>query len=258
MNSIKQILLFCVLASFFMGHAQKQVTAIDHDLKAGNRNMRAVFTVADETTGNYAVFLDDKKMLYGYLYSKEHEQLAKFASEGLPNKYKEIIGYSIEGKKIRLFLKDIKSKTFGSVLFDFDAQSSAETVYPFKLKKEFYVESHQYGNTFYLLTVNKNSSVLNFHIFKEGQAYEKKTMDFSKELFTDADGVRRNMSYLMGFGNLAAGGVKINKIDVTSPNSIEIANAPVKIYPKEKRIYPNPRAKPGHLPYRHRYGYFPI
>ncbi|MEL6485323.1 MAG: hypothetical protein AAFP96_10810, partial [Bacteroidota bacterium] len=168
-----------------------------------------------------------------YLYSKSHKQLGKFASEGLPNKYKEIIGYTLQDNKIRLFLKDSKGKTFGSILFDFDTQSTVETVYPFKLKNEFYVEGYHYGNTFYLLTIGKNSSLLNFHIFEEGQAYEKKTMDFSKELFTDANGVRRNMSYLMGFGNLSAGGVNINKIDISSPNSIEIASAPVKLYPTE-------------------------
>ncbi|MEC8832160.1 MAG: hypothetical protein VX772_07355, partial [Bacteroidota bacterium] len=198
--------------------------------------MHTAFSVVDDETGNFAVFLDDDNMMYGFLYSPSLQLIRRFASEGLPKKYNQIIGYSILGQKIRLFLKDKNDKTFGSVLFDFENGSTHETLYDFKLKQEFYVEGYSNGSKFHLITMPKDSNIFQVYVFEEGKEQIKSTIDLSNESFVDNQAEPQSLNTIMSTGgNIYTTGsqyrFQVDKIDPESPNSIETTSKIVKMYP---------------------------
>lgn len=229
-----------ILAFFFLffqlNHAQEKFLEIHNDLKDGARKVHTAFTIVDDQTGNFAVFLDDENKLYGFLYDSDLNLIDRFTSDGLPKKYSEIIGYSIKGELIRLFLKDNRDKRFGSVLFNFSNGKTEETLYDFKLKDEVYVEGYNDASTFYLITMTKESSLFNLYLFDEGSEFQKETIDLSGERFIDNFGNQQNLNRIMAWGgarktNGSLYSFKIDKIDSQSPNSIETVSEIVKMYP---------------------------
>lgn len=232
MKKIFQILLAIFSLSIF---SQEKYLEIENDLKIGSKNVKSAFSVVNENTGNFAIFLDDDNALYGYLYSPGLDLVRRFASEGLPKQFSQIIGYSIQGKKIRLFLKDSKSKIFGSVLFDFEIGSTEETVYDFKLKHELYVEGYTDESKFYLITLLKGTNELNFYVFDEGKPFQKESINIKGTPFFNNLGAIINLNELMGTGgkdlNRSSYGFNVDKIDSESPNSIETTSSIVKMYP---------------------------
>nr|WP_297786838.1 hypothetical protein [uncultured Allomuricauda sp.] len=233
---MKKILVLLCLSIFQFVQSQERFLEITNDLKDGNRNVHTAFSVVDEETGNFAIFLDDDNQMYGFLFTPSLQLIRRFATEGLPKKYNQIIGYSILDQKIRLFLKDKKDKTFGSVLFDFQRGSIHETLYDFKLKQEFFVEGYSNGSKFHLITMPKNSSLFHDYIFEEGKEYVQRTIDLSNETFTDDIGATESLNTIMSTGgNIHSVGsqyrFQVDKIDPESPNSIESTSKVVKMYP---------------------------
>jgi len=219
-----------------LNNAQEKFLEINNDLKDGSRKVHTAFTIVDEQTGNFAVFLDDENKLYGFLYDTDLKLINRFTSEGLPKKYSEIVGYSINGEMIRLFLKDNRDKRFGSVLFNFSNGTTEETLYDFKLKDEVYVEGYSNTSTFHLITMSKESSLFNLYLFEEGSQLKKETIDLSDERFIDNFGNQQNLNRIMAWGGArqTSGSLysfKVDKIDAHSPNSIETVSEIVKMYP---------------------------
>ena len=230
--------LFLFLALLFVNFitAQEKLLEISNDLKVGIDKVHTAFTISDEETGNFGVFLDDENKLYGFLYNSSLELINRITSEGLPRKYSQIIGYSIKNQKIRLFLNDNKDKRFGSVLFDFVNGTTKETLYDFKLKDEVYVEGYNDFSRFYLITMTKESSVFNLYVFEEGKPFTKEIIDLSQERFIDNFGNQQNLNRIMAWGGEREpdGGsfsLKVDKIDSDSPNSIEGTTENIKFYP---------------------------
>ncbi len=235
---MKKLVFVLFISLTYFAQAQVPFLEISNELKEGSRKVHTAFSVVDEETGNFAIFLDDENRLYGFLYNSSLELIGKFSSEGLPNKYSQIIGYSIHNLNIRLFLKDNKDKSFGSVLFDFENGTSKETIYEFKLKDEVYVEGYNELSKFHLITLTKESSLFNFYSFEEGKHFIKETLDLSQEKFVDNFGNQQNLNRIMAWGgerepDRSTFSINVDKIDSESPNSIESTTKNVKIYPKK-------------------------
>ncbi len=228
-------LILCLLLVQF-SISQEKFLEISNDLKEGSRKVHTAFTVIDEETGNFALFLDDDNKMYGFLFSPSLKLINRFASEGLPKKYNQIIGYSILDKKIRLFLKDKNDKTFGSVLFDFEQGITQETLYDFKLKQEFFVEGYSNASKFHLITIPKDSNLFHDYIFEEGKELVQETIDLSNESFVDDQGTPKSLNTIMSTGgNVQTIGsqyrFQVDKIDSEAPNSVESTSNIVKMYP---------------------------
>ena len=230
----KRILLLLLVALPLFSFGQKKFLEINNDIKKGGRDVKASYPIINNETGEFALFLDDNKRIYGFLYDKDKNLIEKIVTEGLPKRYNEIIGYSIDSKKIRLFLKNKNNKTFGSVLFDFDTGQTAETIYDFKLKDEIYLEGYNNNQIFYLITISKGSNNLNFYVFQENQEFAKKTVNISSKYFSNEKSLQKELSEIMleksSLGSY--GNIDVGKIDVDSPNALESTSKSVKIYPE--------------------------
>jgi len=220
----------------FSALGQEKFLDIPNDITEGRRQVKNAFSVVDEITGNFAVFIDDDKTMNGYLYGKDLQLIAKYASEGLPKKYDEIIGRTISGNQIRLFLKTSNNKKFGSILFDFNTSNSTETEFDFKLRKEKFVQTYSYGDAFYIMSIVKDSSLLNFYIFKPDGGFSKETLDLSKEKFRDATNKPSFLYELLTENTTFKDIIPVAKIDESTPNAIETTSASSKLYIRENGL----------------------
>ena len=84
--------LFVIVLLSFLVKGQ-QIYNIPNNLKDSNRSIKDVFIISNETTKNLTLFIDDNKTFNAYLYDKDMQRLDELSSEGLPNRYNEIIGY---------------------------------------------------------------------------------------------------------------------------------------------------------------------
>lgn len=213
--------------------AQTPFLTVQNTLKNGNRNVRDSFVVEDKNDGTFTLFLDDNKTLNGYMFNKDLEPIDSYASKGLPNSYNEIIGYTVSNHEIRLFLKDQYNLKFGSVLFNFDISKSIETELNVSLKKEQFIQSYSKEDKFYILSVERNKSILHIYIFQHNGSFSKKTFDLSEKQFTTTNGAEITLYQLLAVNDGWIGEVDVSKIDETTPNSIEIVSNPSKFYVRD-------------------------
>lgn len=218
--------IVCSLSSF----AQTSFLSIPNDLKTRSKSPSDAFTVVDKENKTFAIFLDDDKTLNGYLYSEDLEPKGKFASDGLPKIYTEIIGQTLKDGQMRLFLKNSNNKNFGSVLFDFERKATIETEFGFKLKSEVYLQSHSYKDKFYILTVTKRSSILNIYTFDHDGKFSKKEFDFNDKFFGDKRNEQADLSKLLTERNQFKTEGSVVKIEESNPNNISITSSSCKIY----------------------------
>lgn len=225
----KKIIVFFLLLPAII-YSQEKFLSIDNSLKKGSRSVKDSFVVLNEENNTLAFFIDDNKTLNGYLYSENLELKAKYASEGLPNKFDEIIGETKNGNSIQLFLKDKKNKRFGSVTFNFDTSTSIEKEFDFKLKKDRYLQSFSFKDKFYLVTVKKRSSILNIYIFDHQGNYELKEINLSNEKFINSTKENVDLYTLITEVDVISNFVDISKIDNSTPNSVDVTKNFSKFY----------------------------
>ncbi len=225
--------IFCVFSAI----GQTPFLSISNDLKTRNRSPWDAFAVVDDENKTFAIFLDDDKTLNGYLYSQDLQPLGKFVSKGLPTIYTEIIGQTLKNGQIRLFLKNLNNRNFGSVLFDFEREATIETEFGFKLNDEVYLQSHSYKDKFYILTVTKRSSILNIYTFDHDGKFGKKSFDFSDKNFGDRDNRPTRLDKLLTeFSRALKTETTVVKIEETNPNSIAITSNVCKIYDRGNKF----------------------
>ncbi|TKD67032.1 hypothetical protein [Flavobacterium sp. ASW18X] len=235
---MKHLLITISVCLPFLCNAQKEILKLNNHLKTNKKKMQGTFPVVDKNTGEYTLFFDDKKNFYAYHIDSQNNVENSFLSEGLPKKYNEVIGHYKNGDKTMLFLKDKGNKKFGSILFDFDKQTSKEIVYDFKLQKESYVTSYSNEDNFYLVTIVNKSSVLNLYTFDfEGQ-YKKESIDLQGETFLSTQGKAIDLHKLMLSEGPKGTGTYTSNLDVVeispeSPNTIEITSESTKMYSKD-------------------------
>lgn len=221
-----------------------QESFLEFQIETGYSSVQAelhnVFTVLNEENRTFALFTDDGHDVQASLINFEGEEKKSFSSKRLPKKYDEIIGYTIDNGEINLFLKNTTNKKFGSVNYDFDSKWSQEKLYDFKLKNEVYFDGISHNNLFYLVTLTKKSSKLNFYAYEGQDLIEKKTIELVHQEFKDKNGNPINLyKQLLGKTKGTVVGVgltptlKVAEIDPNSPITIESSSALGKIYQKE-------------------------
>ncbi|SRX72465.1 hypothetical protein [Aequorivita antarctica] len=217
---------FCIFSTV----AQTSFLTIPNDLKTRNKSPKDAFAVVDDENNTFAIFLDDDKTLNGYLYSEDLKPIGKFASNGLPKIYTEIIGQTLKNGQIRLFLKNANNRNFGSVLFDFEREATIETEYGFKLNDEIFLQSHSFKDKFYILTVTRRSSILNIYTFDHDGKFGKKEFDFSDKFFGDMRNDRTRLDQLLTERSQFKTEGTVVKIEESNPNNIAITSNVCKVY----------------------------
>jgi hypothetical protein len=220
--------------SITIGFTQERVIHISEIEK----NINESFTIVDDATGEFYLFLKSNGNYSAFLYNSQYEQLGPpINQKELKRNKDDILGYTIEGKKISLLMYSETSKEFGSLIFDFNTNSSAGIEYDFKLGRELVVDSFVFENKTQLYTISKRDNELRVYIFDGvSETPVEKKIQFSDDQFLDRrDRPTKIYNILTEVTN---GVVFVNGefINTKVPNSIEKTSKTVKTYNFENQF----------------------
>ena len=216
------VFIFIVFVSFSSKSQEEIINRYTSDL------IRQSFNVVDQKTGNFAVFFESYETVYGFLFDENKREIGRIESSDLPKKYKELIGYIIEGKTIILFMNTRNGRSYGVLKFDFENNTSSVEELDFKLKKEDYLEAFSINNIFYLFSRPNNSNQINIYKFKSDLSSKLHEIKFKENEFLDKRGESISLHEILS---------STEKIENNTPVALEISSEYTKIYNDKNKIY---------------------
>jgi len=220
---MKQLFLFLSMFFYAFMNGQEEVIQINGDDKFNT--IKQSFSIVDEKSGNFFVFLEDSDRVYGFLYDENYNSLGNVICPDLSSKFKSIIGYTIEDKKVTLFMNTLNGRSYGAMIFDFEKSISQAKELDFKLRGETYLDAVYYNNTLHVLSVPKRSSQINIYSFNNTLTPIVNEVKFEEQALLDRNDRPIRLSEIVSRST-------ISQIELNTPNSLELTSKDFKIYRK--------------------------
>ena len=223
------VILFLSLC-YFSSYGQNEVLEIPIAYQSTFYDNKESLAISNEETGELVLFIEDNKNSKAYLLNKDLKVESGIVFPSLSNTFKNFIGYQInEDKSYSIFFSNNSYKKFGELNLDFSNNKSIISELPFKPKKEVYVESISYKGQFYLMTATKNSNDVSFYKYNTGRFLKNKTVSFEFIQSKYFNGITKKAYHRLVSKGLGSFGSLV-KMDINTPNSIEITSNPNKLY----------------------------
>lgn len=139
-----------------------------------------VFQIIEEDKKQLLLFFSSEKQISSLLLNEKFEIVDSLSIKQVDKKFNQIAGYSIANDKYYTYWTN--GKSYISKTFDYKTKTIENNSYDIQFEKEKVIKKLSFNNLFYLITISKNSNVLNFYIFNEGN-YTKKVVDLSSKVF---------------------------------------------------------------------------
>lgn len=149
-----------------------------------NNESKSVFTIVNEPTKTATLFYIDKKSITSFQFNDELILKDTLHIDYSNKELVDILGYSNSNNKYYLYWNTKKDDEIVTQCFDFEGNKVISSNAVFDIGKEKVIDKITVNNIFYVVTVLKNTSVLNFYCFSEGKIF-KKTIDCSEYKFVD-------------------------------------------------------------------------
>jgi len=147
-----------------------------------DKQPKDVFTVVNESDKKTTLFFIDKKSLKATQFDENLRLIDSLKITFPKNEVDDIIGYSYSNNQYFIYWNGLNSKEIVAQCFDFGTKKTTSQPINFDIGKEKIVNTLTVNNVFYIITVLKNSSILNFYRFIDGRQ-EKKEVDCSDMKF---------------------------------------------------------------------------
>jgi hypothetical protein len=161
-----------------------------------------VFQVIDSEKKQVLLFFSNKEGVKTIRLNENFELQDSLTGNRPYDEYDDIIGYSTSNNKYYSYWASSNNKDIAYQCFDFENKKIDFKTYKLDFIKEKPIERITVNNVFYLITILKNTSILNFYVFKDGQM-EKKTIDLSDKTFINWESKKVNLwdilNYFTGF-----------------------------------------------------------
>lgn len=231
----KVVLLFVVLNSYFL-LGQEEIGSFILDLKQNNSEIKDVFPVVNDKTGDYVLFVSDAKNAYAYKFNNKFELIGKIKSERKQREFSSFFGYSISNTgDYHLFMRE-KNNEINFLRITFSFESNTTKLTKFSLNnysggtKENFVKAFSHNNKFYIISVaNKSKGFFIREIYNE--EINTFTVGDKTEKFFSKKDKKINVGKLIYKNRF-----NISLIDEQLPNTIEIVGEPVKIYKRTNSL----------------------
>lgn len=244
------LFLIFLPVSFFQLCAQEIFLTQELDLKQSSYVIHDVLPVVNEKNGDIALFYDETKTIYAYLFNKNGINIGKFYTEEIPRKYKVILGYSIVDSGVYIIYSTNQNRTkFLTTTFDFKNKNAVSKEHEIDLEDEIFLQALNKESDFSILTINKKNSNISFYNFQQDEEWLKKELDLSNlKILNDKDKstsvyetLKNNSFEILSENGLLGGGAKYSnlsfeKIDNNLPNPIEIVSQENKLFIKEDEL----------------------
>ncbi|QAA82367.1 hypothetical protein EI546_11855 [Aequorivita sp. H23M31] len=219
------IILFFLFGLTISLEAQEKVT----DISGSFGKLKNSFNIQDSNTGNFAIFLEGNNQTFAILYNKEFTELGRLAVPTLSSKFKSIIGYQFEDKKLTLLMNTLNGRSYGFTTFNFQTGMRTSKEIDFKVKGERVLDAVTYKNVIYLLTLPSSSSQINIYSFKNLEEPILTEVEFPKETLLDRRDRPRKLYDITKDSPFSS-------VEEDVPNSLEVASGKFKLYQKDENI----------------------
>ncbi|MES2544539.1 MAG: hypothetical protein V4548_06620 [Bacteroidota bacterium] len=145
-----------------------------------------LFQIIEEDNKRVSLFFTNKIKTTSVRFDKDFNIIDSLSYIKPEKKFNEIVGYSISDNKYYTYWSASNNKEFVSQCFDFSKKVTLQKSYTLDSGKEQVIKKTTINNIFYLITITKNSNILNFYVFKDGN-YSKRTVDMSERVFYDKE-----------------------------------------------------------------------
>lgn len=219
---MKYIYLILFLATQLLS-GQEILADFDLELK-GLISKRNVFSIVEDE--NIALFFDNKKEMKCYLLNDNKSISSEFIFERPQKKFKEILGYRVEGDDYYIYFTNKKKNSFAVLDINFKTKKSSVEEIDLKLKSKF-LDAFSKNGSFYLLCLAENS-VIDLYRFNKKSSFKKLVYSLRDKSLRLSENLIVSARYSLATG--------LEKIDENTPNSIENTSNYNKIYTTENEI----------------------
>ncbi|MBF4492566.1 hypothetical protein IR010_08420 [Flavobacterium sp. MR2016-29] len=169
--------LFITYLFFSCLNSFSQEIVKEFDLKLDKK--RDFFQVVNESEKEVILFLNDKEKVTSIRFDEKFNIIDSLTATRPEKKYDNIIGYSQKDNNYFVFWASEDRKEISAQYFNFAKKETRTTPISLELKKEKIVKEVTINNTFYLITIVKNTSFLKFYISNNDGNLIEKTVDLS-------------------------------------------------------------------------------
>ncbi|WP_435624371.1 hypothetical protein [Flagellimonas sp.] len=198
--------------------------------------MQDSFTMVDESTEDFTVFLTKKSDISAYHFTSSLEKKGRLFSKQLPNKYKLPIGGTINGSKYTLFYSNQYKSKFAGIVFDFETRWSKVFEIDLKLTNEIYLTRFNHSNTFHILTTSYRKEEFYLYIFDNVGNYKRKVIDLSPFEFLGQANYPTRLKHLLAIGT-TVGITDLKLVEDDIPYSLDSMVSLYKLYIVEGKMY---------------------
>jgi hypothetical protein len=223
-------LLFALLITTF-SFSQELVKSIP--IKIAKKS--EVFQVVDQEKKQVLLFFSNKDGVKTLLFDNNLEFQDSLSGNRPYQEYDDIIGYSISNNKYYSYWASSNNKEIAYQCFDFENKKIDFKTYQLEFTKEKPIEKITVNNIFYLITILKNTSKLNFYVFKDGQM-EKKTIDLSDKRFIDDENIRTDLWSILNVSTAFEPALSIQNILSETPPSLTFSANKRKAYTNDNNL----------------------
>lgn len=188
-----------------------------------------VFQVVDTQKKQVLLFFSNKEGVKTIRFNENFELQDSLTGNRPYKEYSDIIGYSISNNKYYSYWASTDCKDIAYQCFDFENKKIDFKTYQLEFVKEKPIEKITVNNIFYLITIIKNTSILNLYIFKEGQM-EKKSIDLTDKTFIDWENKKTNLWEIVSVPNNTQPPLAIQNILNETPPSLTFSASKRKAY----------------------------
>lgn len=224
----KYIIILAFLTSFYC-FSQEEVISIKNDLKTSIDELDRTFASVNESNGDFSVYLEDFDSVYGYLFNSKYEKIGSLKTTALSAKYEMFLGSTVKNSIHYTYFSNNKNKKFSIQSFDFENKQAETKEIDLPLKKEKFLQSFTYNNTFYILSIIKNQSLINLYEFDKFD-YSKKTINLSEISSLKSQNQKTTLHQLLHKDD------GISKIEYGIPSALTDAFKYSKLYLKNNKI----------------------
>ncbi len=186
-----------------------------------------VFQIVEEQKKEVSFFFIGKTTIKTMRFNETFGVIDSLSTPRPTEEYEAIVGYSITDNKYFTYWSD--KKKILAQCYDFDAKQVTSKTFDLEFGDEKIIKRITINNVFYIVTILKNSSILNFYVF-DNNKLEKKTIDLTGKKFLGRENKVELLWDLLNRGDAFELPLSFQNISNDSPPSLAFSSRKRKVY----------------------------
>ena len=229
---MKKTVIFLIGLLNTITYSQELVKNINLEID----NKTDYFHAVDEQNHKISFFLINKTEVESLLFDENINQEARLKTAKPDKKFKNIIGNGFEDGNAVLYWQNSKENEVFVQTFNFKNNNVSSKILELEIgNEEEIIKKIMVNNTFHIITINKRSSILNFHSIKN-QTLEKKIIDLSDKKFINKDNRFSTLWPILYEGFAFEKELTFQDISNETPPSLVISSNKRKAYVKDTKL----------------------